>query len=82
MVKKNPHVDTKVQVGYMVALDKLVPNDSKCDPTQDQWYINREGEFGENHIFRELDRLLALRWRYRYGNGCPNLQQLAVKVLA
>ena len=29
-VRRKPHTDPEVQVGYMAAIDKLVPNEEEC----------------------------------------------------
>jgi hypothetical protein len=53
-VKRKPHQDPEVQVGYMQALDKLVP-DEECDTIQQQLshYISGNHAFGTNHAIRD-----------------------------
>lgn len=53
-VKKKSHEDPKVQVGYMQALDKLVPHE-ECDTIHKQLshYISGNHAFRNNKTIRD-----------------------------
>ena len=39
-VRRKPHIDPEVQNGYMLALDKLVPNEKDCAQVQSEFLSN------------------------------------------
>jgi hypothetical protein len=82
-VKRNPNQYLEVQVGYMQALDKLVP-DEECDTIQRQMghYISGNGAFGTNHAIRDRGNLSSLEWWNMHGGVAPQLQHLTTCVLS
>ena len=61
-VRKRPHIDPKVQNGYMLALDKLVP-DEECAQVRSELsqYIREHGVFGTLHATKDRERLDPIR---------------------
>jgi hypothetical protein len=74
--KKKPHQDPEVQVGYMKALDKLVPDEEECETIWRQLshYILNSGAFGTNHAIRNRGNLTSLKWWNMHGSATPQLQ--------
>ncbi|XP_039027434.1 uncharacterized protein LOC120161236 isoform X2 [Hibiscus syriacus] len=66
------------------SIERLVPDAN----TQDQivreinLYRNASGDLGRPVAVRALDNLLPGEWWSIYGGGCPNLQQLAIRILS
>ena len=62
-VTKRPHRDLEVQNGYMLALDKLVPDEEECAQVQIEMsqYINEHGVFGTLHATKDGERLDPIR---------------------
>jgi hypothetical protein len=82
--RRKPHTDPKVQNGYMLALDKLVPDEEECAQVRTELskYISEHGIFGNLHATKDRDRLGAIEWWNVYGSPAKNLHKLAVKVLS
>jgi len=82
--RRKPHTYLEVQNGYMLALDKLVPNEEKCAQVRSELskYISEHGVFGNLHATKDRDRLGAIEWWNMYGSPAKNLHKLAVKVLS
>ena len=58
-VRKRPHTNLEVQNGYMLALDKLVPNEEECAQVRGELsqYISEHGFFGTLHATKDRERL-------------------------
>jgi hypothetical protein len=82
--RRKPHTDPKVQNGYMLALDKLVPNEEECAQVRSELrkYISEHGVFVNLHATKYQDRMGSIEWWNMYGSFAKNLQKLAVKVLS
>ena len=64
-VRRKPHIDPEVQNGYMLALDKLVPDEEECAQVRSEFlskYINEHGVFGNLHTTKDLDGLSPIEW--------------------
>ena len=81
-VRKRLHTDPKVQNGYMLAIDKLVP-DEECAQVRSELrqYISEHGVFGTLHTTKDRERLNHIHWWNMYGNGATYLHKLVVRVL-
>ena len=57
VVKKRPHIDPEVQNGYMLALDKLVPDEEECAQVRSELsqYISEHGVFGTLHATKDRE---------------------------
>jgi hypothetical protein len=77
--RRKPHTDPEVQNGYMLALDKLVPDEEEFAQVRSELskYISEHGIFGNLHATKDRDRLGAIEWWNMYGSPA----KLAVKVL-
>ena len=83
-VRKRPHTDPEMQNGYMLALDKLVPNEEECAQVRSELsqYINEHGVFGTLHATKDREKLNPICWWNMYGSGATYLHKLAVRVLS
>ena len=83
-VKRKPHTDPEVQVGYMVAIDKLVPDEEECAVLRSELskYLSDIGPFGTLHARKDRDRAPPIELWNMYGSSCPHLHKLAAKVLS
>jgi hypothetical protein len=82
--RRKPHTDPEVQNGYMLALDKLVPDEEECAQVRSELskYISQHGVFGNLHATKDRDRLGIIEWWNMYGSSAKTLHKLAVKVLS
>jgi hypothetical protein len=82
--RRKPHTDPKVQIGYMLALDKLVHDEEECAQVRSELskYISEHGVFGNLHATKDRHRLGAIEWWNMYGSPAKTLHKLAVKVLS
>ena len=66
-VRKRPHTDPEMQNGYMLALDKLVPNEEECAQVRSELsqYISERGVFG-TYIQPKIER----GWILSVGGTC------------
>ena len=80
-VRKRPHIDPEVQNGYMLALDKLVPNEEECAQVQSELsqYISEHRVFGTLHATKDRERLDPICWWHMYDSGATYLHKLAVR---
>ena len=55
--RRKPHTDPEVQVGYMAAIDKLVPNEEECALLRSELskYLSDIGLFGTLHARKDPD---------------------------
>jgi hypothetical protein len=83
-VRRKPHTDPEVQNGYMLALDKLVPDEEECAQVRSQLskYISEHGVFANLHATKDRDRLNPIEWWNMYGSSTTHLHKLAVRVLS
>ena len=83
-IRRKPHTDPEVQVGYMAAIDKLVPNEEECAMLRSELskYLSEIGLFGTLHAIKDRDRAPPIEWWNMYGSTCPRLNKLAVRVLS
>jgi hypothetical protein len=83
-VRRKPHTDPEVQNGYMLALDKLVPEEEECAQVRSELskYISEHGVFGNLHATKDQDRLSSIEWWNMYGSSTTYLHKLAVRVLS
>ena len=83
-VRRKPHTDPEVQVGYMVAIHKLVPDEEECALLCSELskYLSDIGLFGALHARKDRDRVPPIEWWNMYGSSCPCLHKLATKVLS
>jgi hypothetical protein len=81
--KKRPHQGQEVQVGYMKALEKFIPNE-ECDNVRRQLshYILNNGAFETNHAIRDRGNMSSLEWWNMHGGATQQLQRLATQVLS
>ena len=63
-VRKRPHTDPEVQNGYMLALDKLVPDEEYAQVRSEflSKYISEHGVFRNLHTTKDLDGLSPIKW--------------------
>lgn len=63
-VRKKPHTDPKVQNGYMIALEKLVPDEEENAILRSELskYISEQGPFGGLYANKDRDRLTPIEW--------------------
>ena len=56
-VRRKPHTDPEVQVGYMAAIDKLVPDEEKCALLRSELskYLSEIGPFGTLHARKDRE---------------------------
>jgi len=82
--RRKPHTDPEVQVGYMAAIDKLVPDEEECAMLHSELskYLSEIGSFGTLHAIKDRDRAPPLEWWNMYGSTCPRLYKLAIRVLS
>jgi hypothetical protein len=82
--RRKPHTDPEVQNGYMLTLDKLVPDEDECAQVRSvlSKYISEHGVFGNLHANKDRDRLGVIEWWNMYGSLAKNLHKLAVNVLS
>ena len=82
-VRKRPHTNPEVQNGYILALDKFVPNE-ECAQVRSELsqYISEHGVFGTLHATKDRERLDPIRWWNMYGSGATYLHKLAMRVLS
>jgi len=68
-VRVKSHTDPEVSIGYMEALDKLVPGKEECaNPRLELGrYFSCTGLFGSLHAMDDRDRFDALKWWEAYG---------------
>ena len=83
-VRRKPHTDPEVQVGYMAAIDKLVPDEEECALLRSELskYLSEIGLFGTLHARKDRDRAPPIEWWNMYGSSSPRLHKLATKVLS
>ena len=76
-VRRKPHIDPDVQNGYILALDKLVP-DEECAQVRSELsqYISEHGILGTLHATKDRERLDPIRWWKMYGSGATYLHKL------
>jgi hypothetical protein len=62
--RRKPHTYAEVQNGYMLSLDKLVPDEEECAQVRSELrkYISEHGVFGNFHATKDRDRLGAIKW--------------------
>jgi hypothetical protein len=82
--RRKPHTDTEVQHGYMLTLDKFVPNEEECAQVRSELrkYISEHGVFGNLHATKDRVRMDSIEWWNMYGSSAKILHKLAVKVLS
>jgi hypothetical protein len=82
--RRKLHTNSDLQNGYMLALDKLVPDEEECAQVRSKLrkYISEHGVFCNLHATKDRDRLGAIEWWNMYGSPAKNLHKLAVKVLS
>jgi hypothetical protein len=84
--RRKPHTDPKVQNGYMLALNKLVPDEEECSSAQVRSelskYISEHGVFGNLHATKDRDMLGGIEWWNMFGSPAKTLHKLVVKVLS
>jgi hypothetical protein len=82
--KGENHTDPEVQNGYMLALDKLVPDEEECAQVRSELskYISEHGVFGNLHATKDRCRMGSIEWWNMYGSSAKNLHKLAVNVLS
>jgi hypothetical protein len=70
-VRRKPHTNSEVQNGYMLAFDKLVPEEEECFQVRSKLskYINEHGVFGNLHATKDRDRLDSIEWWNMYGSS-------------
>ena len=83
-VRRKPHTYPEVQVGYMAAIDKLVPDEEECALLRSELskYLGDTGQFGALHARKDRDRAPPIEWWNMYASSCPRLHKLATKVLS
>ena len=69
-VKRKPHTDSEVQVGYMQAIDKLVPDeeDSAILHAELSKYLSQHGVFASLHANKGRDKWIHVEWGNMYGS--------------
>jgi hypothetical protein len=69
---------------YMLALDRLVPDEEECAQVQSQSrkYIIEHGVFANLHATKDRDTLNHSKWWNMYGSSTTHLHKLAVRVLS
>ena len=83
-VKRNSQSYLEVQVGYMVSIDKLVPDEEECVLLRSELskYLSDIGSFGTLHARKDRDRVPPIEWWNMHGSSCVRLHKLATKVLS
>jgi hypothetical protein len=83
-VRRKPHTNPEVQNGYMLALDKLVPEEEECAQVRRELskYISEHGVFGNLHTTKNRDSLSFIEWWNMYDSFTTYLHKLAMKVLS
>ena len=73
-----------MQNGYILALNKLVPDEEECAQVWSELsqYISEHGVFGTLHATKDWERLDPIRLWNMYGSGATYLHKLAVRVLS
>ena len=58
-VRRKPHTNPEVQVGYMTAIDKLVLDEEECVVLRSELrkYLSDIGLFGTLHVRKDRDRV-------------------------
>ena len=77
-VRRKPHRDPEVQVGYMASIDKLVPDEEECALLRSELskYLNDIGPFSTLHARKDRDRVPLIEWRnmVHHVHACINWQ--------
>lgn len=73
----------QVMVGFENVCSKLLSADDSADASlQHSRYKLREGRFGTANAKANASKMPAWRWWMQYGSDTPQLQKVAIKVLA
>jgi len=82
--RRKPHLDPEVLQKYMLALDKLVPDEDEAHMVRKQLssYTLSTGPFGSMHAIRDRESFSSIEWWNMHGGATPLLQNLALRVLS
>ncbi|XP_031131697.1 uncharacterized protein LOC116033083 [Ipomoea triloba] len=73
----------EIKLGLFHCLDKLIPNRDDMDKADLQCsaFHSREGFFGLSQAKSTVHKRTPIEWWTQYGDGTPELQKFAIKVL-
>ena len=82
--RRKPHLDPEVLEKYMIALDRLVPDEEESHsvPKQLSNYTLSTGPFASMHAIKDRDSFSSIEWWNMHGGATPLLHTFALRVLS
>ncbi|KAG9143261.1 hypothetical protein Leryth_010189 [Lithospermum erythrorhizon] len=78
------HLDPEVTTGLLHCVTRMGGSHSSLDLVVDQTdeYRMAKGKFGPGSASKDLTNLTPEKWWSKYGDHCPELQKLAIRILS